>query len=742
MILTELIQRTDDLNTGREKLNNAIKHADKAITDSEEALQTANLSLSMSENTQNQLNQVVIEGDSSVEAAQARVDADNNTFTTLKDRLDTKESQFTAQLAQIAVNVTSLGMDNTGNTDIIPILAEIKDNTSYLFPEGDYLIDSHLTLVNKKNITFIFSPGSRLIDSFGVEVTLEDNSKSYTPNGIRFEYSENIIMNKPYIANPRTYHGRISSADADKRVPNIDFYKSPGSKVIAPILDGYVGPFVSLTDDPAHFMRASFIRMVECPNSGIINPILNENSGHGEIVCAYRCKNFMYSESVHNQNGTNTTFWSLSNIIDCENAKILGISTESESTGSLIDVSGDNIVVEGIRANYPNGKMLDITNEWGINNGRTNNIKVLNCYTNGDGVFTAGSDQYTPIDNVTIDDLSVITSDVSRNVTGVYTAYFKKVDILNSKFHNVRNVLNSIPNEHVDFLKDVVIDNAVITSDKLTNTGDIQLDAYGNLIIKNSLIDLDNVNELSLYDRYPQFKGSDLTNSPTKIIIKDSIIRNTVVLIQSNVEFINCDMSENVKFRTVSTGMNSKPTVTINGKLKINDKVGDDFHEIFLFGSCNALKLKNLDFEGVWLNNGGLSIFSRLQTTNTPILIEDSNINVKRLLDDGTIREQPLFSYNNQTSYLNVTIKNSEIGNDSRLMAMTGGEVTSPNNFSEVNVIDCVLKRSDAITGYAAIHNRLNLLLKGNVMDKALLNAITERETNFNKLAHGGNVGV
>lgn len=52
------------------------------------------------ENIQQQVNQLVVEGDSSVEAAQARVDAEGKSFPTLKARLDEKETQFSSQLAQ------------------------------------------------------------------------------------------------------------------------------------------------------------------------------------------------------------------------------------------------------------------------------------------------------------------------------------------------------------------------------------------------------------------------------------------------------------------------------------------------------------------------------------------------------------------------------------------------------------------------------------------------------------------
>ena len=157
--MAELIQRTDDLNTGREKLNNAILDAedakqksDHAVNVSEQAKQIAQTAENKADNVQEQFNQVVIEGDSSVEAAQARVDADGNTFTTLKERLDTKETQFASQLAQTeedleqrSVNVKWFGAKGDGTTDdtssINTAIEYAKQNRrSVYFPSGEYLV--------------------------------------------------------------------------------------------------------------------------------------------------------------------------------------------------------------------------------------------------------------------------------------------------------------------------------------------------------------------------------------------------------------------------------------------------------------------------------------------------------------------------------------------------------------------------------------------------------------------------
>src|SRR5690625_2241766 len=117
--MAELIQKTDTLNEGREKLNESIKDAEKAKINSSEALDTANTALSKSESTQTQLDNIVIDGDSSVEAAQARVDAEGKSYPTLKARLDAKETEFSSQLA---------------DTDEQVINKRMSDNASYIEP--------------------------------------------------------------------------------------------------------------------------------------------------------------------------------------------------------------------------------------------------------------------------------------------------------------------------------------------------------------------------------------------------------------------------------------------------------------------------------------------------------------------------------------------------------------------------------------------------------------------------------
>ncbi len=106
--MADLIKKTDTLNQGREKLNEAITDAETAKVKSESADVKATQALAKSESTQTQLDTIVIDGDSSVEAAQARVDAEGTAYGTLKERLDSEHQDVSAQLAETETKVDAI----------------------------------------------------------------------------------------------------------------------------------------------------------------------------------------------------------------------------------------------------------------------------------------------------------------------------------------------------------------------------------------------------------------------------------------------------------------------------------------------------------------------------------------------------------------------------------------------------------------------------------------------------------
>lgn len=93
----------------------------------EQALTFATEAKGKAESVQEQFNQVVIEGDSSVEAAQARVDAKNVAHPTLKARADSDYNEVTAQLAEITSD------EYRNDLIILPLRKSIDERDTYLY---------------------------------------------------------------------------------------------------------------------------------------------------------------------------------------------------------------------------------------------------------------------------------------------------------------------------------------------------------------------------------------------------------------------------------------------------------------------------------------------------------------------------------------------------------------------------------------------------------------------------------
>jgi lysophospholipase L1-like esterase len=117
------LQATDSLRTAYPKINQAIDNANKAITDSSIAKTDSSQAKSTAESVQTQLDNIVIEGDSSVEAAQARVDSEGMTYSTLKERIDEEqkkiknfEQETIAKIAQDMANGLTVEIDCRGDS--------------------------------------------------------------------------------------------------------------------------------------------------------------------------------------------------------------------------------------------------------------------------------------------------------------------------------------------------------------------------------------------------------------------------------------------------------------------------------------------------------------------------------------------------------------------------------------------------------------------------------------------------
>lgn len=111
---------------------------------------------------QAQLDQMTIDGDSSVEAAQARVKADGTTFTTLQERLNNSDTR----LADIAINIANFPIQSPETDDTARLQRAIDyagaNGLKLLIPKGTYYFSSTLN-ITYENLKIIGERGKTIL---------------------------------------------------------------------------------------------------------------------------------------------------------------------------------------------------------------------------------------------------------------------------------------------------------------------------------------------------------------------------------------------------------------------------------------------------------------------------------------------------------------------------------------------------------------------------------------------------
>lgn len=133
--MAEFINASDSLNNGRNKINRSMQQAERAEDKSDKAIKDSGEALTTSQSVQYEFNQVVIDGDSSVESAQARVGADGTTYPVLKERLDREYEKVTAQVDQNAMELSSKSKGVEKNGAVVFISDDgASSNETHLIP--------------------------------------------------------------------------------------------------------------------------------------------------------------------------------------------------------------------------------------------------------------------------------------------------------------------------------------------------------------------------------------------------------------------------------------------------------------------------------------------------------------------------------------------------------------------------------------------------------------------------------
>lgn len=176
-------------------------------------------------NLQRQINELVLSsGDSNVEVAQARVDSEGNTYSTLKDRLDDKETKFSSQLAQ---RPTVQQVDNKLNL-INNRLENKRNKTDKIEPE-DFSEDA-LALVTGEgtiNLETIPQDGSvtppKVAEETYKETTIRTSESIIRTSKNIFERSFSSLVDMKLVKNPYYNHFQTNRTSAKDGIFNVNF---------------------------------------------------------------------------------------------------------------------------------------------------------------------------------------------------------------------------------------------------------------------------------------------------------------------------------------------------------------------------------------------------------------------------------------------------------------------------------------------------------------------------------------
>ncbi|PEI49954.1 right-handed parallel beta-helix repeat-containing protein [Bacillus toyonensis] len=208
-------------------VNDAVNKAETAEQLVQEAKTTANNANNTSNSVQEQLNQIVIEGDSSVEAAQARIEKDGTVHETLKKHTDAIHEKIDF-LQETGRNVRLDGAkpieEDISFDSTAAIQTSLNSYKNVFIPDGTFLVDPVISLFIKSNSKVTFSKNAIIkskttnVGEYNI-ISLKDvsNVELINPNiigdrdthvgtagewghGINIQGSSNITIQNPNIS--------------------------------------------------------------------------------------------------------------------------------------------------------------------------------------------------------------------------------------------------------------------------------------------------------------------------------------------------------------------------------------------------------------------------------------------------------------------------------------------------------------------------------------------------------------
>ncbi|WP_242250697.1 glycosyl hydrolase family 28-related protein [Bacillus cereus group sp. BfR-BA-01379] len=282
--------------------NSIEKISDEAKNDAESAKKYSEEANRVSENVQMQLHTLVLNGDSSVEAAQARVDFHGEAHPTLKARLDTEYTQVHSQLLETNSRFKNIWIDmkaeygliGDGTTDetskVLEAIAYVKTigGGVLYFPNGTYRIKKQLR-IDFSNVIIMGQNKEKTILKFTDTYSLECIKLEGTPlkplenvhiQHIQIDYTKQLhkggLEKTPFDTHPAPYY------DGGCGIRGL--YLANGSITHCKLNDIY-GDGIKVTG--AAYFDVSNNILLDCGGSNIVKNGMGPYDNYGDSIIFY-----------------------------------------------------------------------------------------------------------------------------------------------------------------------------------------------------------------------------------------------------------------------------------------------------------------------------------------------------------------------------------------------------------------------------------------------------------------------
>ncbi|MFE0442752.1 hypothetical protein ACFW0C_08960 [Aerococcus sp. NPDC058936] len=433
---------------------------------------------------------------------------------------------------------------------------EISGNTLKFDKTKTYSFSKKIIIENKKNFTVDFN-GATLLD-LGTPLPVVEGGNTLNPVGIKFVNCENFYV-KGLVSDTAisvSSNTRIDHGNASLKSATVEFERCLNFDIERPIFKGSQGsnpisgyPYYMSLSEALNF---GHIKIFQSKNVGLIDFELKSSDTTNEVIQIGETDGVRIINSAIDDEANNVSW---GKFIRCTNVTFEKTSYSSNKPTSFIDVSGDEIKFNDLNLNYPNGKLLDATNEWGEIGGPIKNVTLENIKAIVDvGIFVSkmamdwapeGSVEHiSPVDSIRVNDSVFGDKTEDGNTGGSFINNANRIieiEVTNSKIYNMGRIISGSIIRPEEFFKN--------TRRKFTNCEFVNNSISGyirplNSTGKNTFDNCYFYNRrtgdmLSIGDEHAAYEGS-IEKSDTKYIFNNCTFENINLKMEANIIFNNC----------------------------------------------------------------------------------------------------------------------------------------------------------------------------------------------------------